>query len=204
MGGPCRVADSAKLTGPGSTTSENVGGPVKNMGEPSYPTNKTSLCNHVWNSKKSCQKCISGPVKWEKFSRCLSWPSGEDIQHNSRWCCCLETLGPTFETGIQHMKQFAHNWHLPCCQCTDMLTCFLQAKSICWGMPLVKMNHLAVFDCSLEWISVNTLRPRQMDAISQTTFSNAFSWMKMLKFWLKFHWSLFPRVQLTIFQQWFR
>ena len=25
------------------------------------------------------------------------------------------------------------------------------------------------------WISINTLRPRQMDAISQTTFSNAFS-----------------------------
>ena len=26
----------------------------------------------------------------------------------------------------------------------------------------------------------------------------------MFKFRLKFHWSLFPRVQLTIFQQWFR
>ena len=48
---------------------------------------------------------------------------------------------------------------------------------------------------------VNTLRPRQM---SQTTFSNAFSWMKMFEFRLKFHWSLFPRVQLKVFQQWFR
>ena len=27
--------------------------------------------------------------------------------------------------------------------------------------------------------------------ISQTTLSNAFSWMKMLEFWLTFHWSLF-------------
>ena len=51
---------------------------------------------------------------------------------------------------------------------------------------------------------INTLRPRQMDAISQTTFSNAFSWMKMFKFQLKFHWSLFLRFQLTIFQHWFR
>ena len=42
------------------------------------------------------------------------------------------------------------------------------------------------------------------DAISQTTFSNAFSWMKLLEFWLKFHWNLFLRVQLTIFQHWFR
>ena len=44
----------------------------------------------------------------------------------------------------------------------------------------------------------------KMDVISQTTFSNAFSWMKMYYFQLKFHWSLFLWVQLTIFQHWFR
>ena len=44
----------------------------------------------------------------------------------------------------------------------------------------------------------------KMDAISQTTFSSAISWMKMYEFRLKFHWSLFLRVQLTIFQHWFR
>ena len=44
----------------------------------------------------------------------------------------------------------------------------------------------------------------KMAAISQTTLSNAFSWMKMLEFRLKLHCSLFPRAQLTIFQQWFR
>ena len=43
-----------------------------------------------------------------------------------------------------------------------------------------------------------------MAAIFQTTFWNAFSWMKMLEFRLKFHWSLFLRVQLTIIQHWFR
>ena len=41
-------------------------------------------------------------------------------------------------------------------------------------------------------------------ATSQTTFSNALSWMKILDFWLKFHWNLFLRVQLTITQHWFR
>ena len=41
----------------------------------------------------------------------------------------------------------------------------------------------------------------KMAAISQTTLSIAFSWMKMLEFWLNFHWSLFLGVQLTIFQQ---
>ena len=44
----------------------------------------------------------------------------------------------------------------------------------------------------------------KMAAISQTTLSNPFSWMKMFEFRLKFHWSWFPRVQLTIFQHWFR
>ena len=51
---------------------------------------------------------------------------------------------------------------------------------------------------------VNTLRQRQMNTISQATFSNAFSWMKMYEFRLRFHWSLFLRVQLTIFKHWFR
>ena len=52
--------------------------------------------------------------------------------------------------------------------------------------------------------SFNTLRPRRMDAISQTTFPSTFSWMKMVEFRLKVHWSLFLRVELTIFQHWFR
>ena len=44
----------------------------------------------------------------------------------------------------------------------------------------------------------------KMAAISQTTLANIFPWMQMLEFWYKFHWSLFLRVQLTIFQHWFR
>ena len=44
----------------------------------------------------------------------------------------------------------------------------------------------------------------KINNISQTTFSNVFSSMKMFEFRLKFHWSLFPMVQLTIFQHWFR
>ena len=40
----------------------------------------------------------------------------------------------------------------------------------------------------------------KMAAIFQMTFSNAFSWMKMYEFRSRFHWSLFLRVQWTIFQ----
>ena len=38
----------------------------------------------------------------------------------------------------------------------------------------------------------------------QTTFSIGFSWMKMTIFRFKFHWNLFPGVQLIINQNWFR
>ena len=43
----------------------------------------------------------------------------------------------------------------------------------------------------------------KMATIFQTTFSNAFSWMKIYQFRLRFHWGLFLGVQLTIFQHWF-
>ena len=43
-----------------------------------------------------------------------------------------------------------------------------------------------------------------MDAISQWTFANVFSSMKMFEFRLKFHCSLFLKFQLTINQHWFR
>ena len=39
----------------------------------------------------------------------------------------------------------------------------------------------------------------KMAAISQTISSNAFSWMKISEFRLRFHWSLFLRFELTIF-----
>ena len=41
----------------------------------------------------------------------------------------------------------------------------------------------------------------EVATILQTTFSNAFSWMKMYKFHLTFHWGL---LQLTTIQHWFR
>ena len=44
----------------------------------------------------------------------------------------------------------------------------------------------------------------KMAAKFLATISNAFSWMKIYKFQLKFHWSLFSSVQLTIFRHWFR
>ena len=37
-----------------------------------------------------------------------------------------------------------------------------------------------------------------------TIFSKSFSSIKTIGFWFKFHWKIFPMVQLTIIQHWFR
>ena len=59
-------------------------------------------------------------------------------------------------------------------------------------------HHHAWWDCQV----INTLRTRQNGHCHfQTTFSNAFSCMKIIVFWFKFHWNLFPIIQLTINQQ---
>ena len=49
----------------------------------------------------------------------------------------------------------------------------------------------------------NTLRPKQNGRHSPDDILNAFSWTKIYEFRLKFHWSSFLGVQLTISQYWF-
>ena len=73
----------------------------------------------------------------------------------------------------------------------------------------LKKIHLKM--SSVKWrpfcLGINVLthwRRDTMAAIFEMPFSNAFSWMKMSGFRLRFRRSLFPRVQLTIFQHWFR
>ena len=75
-----------------------------------------------------------------------------------------------------------------------------------WSIYIIVLGRFMWFIYQYHWYcSTLTHWGRgEMAAILQTTFSNAFLWMKMFKFRLKFHWSLFPRVQMTIFQQWFR
>ena len=54
------------------------------------------------------------------------------------------------------------------------------------------------------WVHLTHWGWDKMAAISQTTFSNAFSGMKMYEVRIRFHWSLFLRLEITIFQHWFR
>ena len=75
------------------------------------------------------------------------------------------------------------------------------------GLSILQSLVVVCHRCEIQhcvWTKLRHWGWDKMDAISQTTFSNAFSWMKMFEFQLKFHWSLFLGVQLTIFQHWLR
>ena len=88
--------------------------------------------------------------------------------------------------------------HEPCYQGYDLIQC-CSSPAMLW-IPPGCVEGLSQLLASVQ--VYYTLRQRQngrhFTDDSQTTFSNVFSWMKMYEFWLKFHWSLFLRVQLTI------
>ena len=46
------------------------------------------------------------------------------------WRSCIRPCGLGFAFGIQHIKLFAHNWYLPCCQCME--TCFISPSHKIW------------------------------------------------------------------------
>ena len=104
------------------------------------------------------------------------------------------------------------------CSC-EIYTVFILVIRTCWEDLYDLMTHV-LQGCFIQtgtindWLNDNNLLMAKtehqtcywlthwgldkMEAISQTTCSIAFSWMKMFEFRLKFHWSLFLRVPLTI------
>ena len=74
---------------------------------------------------------------------------------------------------------------------------------VCQRKEYYKIYFLSVSD-HFVFIMLTHWGRDKMAAICQTTFSNAFSWMKMNEFRLGFHWSLFLRFEITIFHHWFR
>ena len=80
--------------------------------------------------------------------------------------------------------------------------------SISSVQSLISLLHLSMpyFTCIKYCVTLHHafthLPLDKMAAISQTIFSDAFSWTKNFVFRFEFHWSLFTRVQLTIFQHW--
>ena len=101
-------------------------------------------------------------------------------------------------TSTVHRKVWSYGW------LDDILIILIRAMLFnceCCGYGQTSIN--GSFSSAIGILLTHWGRDN-MAAIFQTTFSNAFSWMKMYKFRLRFHWSFFPGFQLTIFQHWFR
>ena len=80
----------------------------------------------------------------------------------------------------------------------DMVSPWLLGRCVDSQLKVIIGNDLAIAVILTHW------GRDEMDNILQMTFSNVFSSMKMFEFWVRCHWNLFLRVQLTIFQHWFR
>ena len=125
--------------------------------------------------------------------RCHAWNSvcmnqdGDTIREADTEPCFLARMWPIAEAGSTEVPlQHKGRQDMPG---TIFCTCLRKGLS--------NERRICIFSL------VNTLRPRQNGRQILTTISNAFSWLKMNKFWLRFHCSLFPGIQLTIIQYWF-
>ena len=147
--------------------------------------------------------------------------------------CCLFvnwTDGNTFQLNLIYKYSFrkmnlkmasARWWPL----CASMCYCFIYSQynhcvaknlTVPDRLPLTFISmvyrrnqnilgeHFRFSKFNSAWQVLTHWGQNKMAAILQTTFSYAFSWMKMYEFRLRVHWSVFLRILLTIFQHWFR
>ena len=133
-------------------------------------------CCHI--SPKTSQKTVYTSAQMVRYEGLLWVQSLNKILNSSlsyhiQYCVIFNhNMLRVYSTGVSIVKI---NWPL-------------NSLILIMKIPLLVRGH------------PNILRPRQNGRRSQTTHSNPFSWMKMLYFLFKVHWSLFLRVQITIFQ----
>ena len=116
---------------------------------------------------------------------------------NSR-CLQMDTWShPTFDNGCNQLSKLRFKlYHVS--ERGPRYHCWKWARRCRNISPHVYWSIILGF-----WL-FNTLRPRQDGRHFPDDIFKCIFWMKMYEFPLKFHWSLFPKVRLTIFQHWFR
>ena len=133
------------------------------------------------------------------FIAACHWPrcpvSNDNFKH-VRKCYCFSFFLRNFCLMKCLVKCEMRN--VICMPIVTLCICHVRTQWGCWNRARVMGPREGGLESLSYW------GRDKMDAISQTPFSNAFSWMKMLEYWLTFHWSLFLRLQLTISQHWFR
>ena len=126
-----------------------------------------------WLSMLVSSANINAVGLFDKHSRSLIWKRNigdsriDPWGHHMLFCSVslCNVLAPTTPAG------FEHGARPPCCSPSQ------QRNHSARGISLWPSGQLA--DWYIAVTLFITLRPRQMAAIFQTTFSNAFSWMRM-------------------------
>ena len=159
--------------------------------------------NSHWSSDAIWQ-LGSGSTLAQIMACCLMAPShylnqcwfliGEVLLHSPESYCTVGTQETIlWWVSKLYFQDYCHISHGP----TSEQTYFFVSDAclIHGSFQLVPSNSLVRFmETNAQYVA----------AISQTTFWNAFSWMKMYEVRLQFHWSLFLRFEITILQHWFR
>ena len=179
-----------------------------------YPTMHhflTEMCTHA----HFCYKMVHCWI-WDRsivgFMRLVYWriiaSCFDFITSNSSRLSSTRQHHGSWSTLVQ-----ARSW---CCQAIIILKITATSSREQWvkinyklfnyNLILCRAYQLRRWNTGPTWIlkELTHWGRDKMAAISQTTFTNAFSWMKMYEFYLWFHWSLFLRFELTIFQHWLR
>ena len=109
---------------------------------------------------------------------------------NAGLCIFLLQNGSLWNMGLEH-----------CAICATRLLCCHTLNSVSVTVSVYTPTKISVY---FQEAKVNPSPLDKMTAISQTIFSDAFSWTKSFIFWLNFYSSVFLRVQLTITHHWLR
>ena len=164
-------------------------------------TNNSIVCSAAC-SKNASQLSIIGPLWWE--STCDSHHKGPVVWKQFPWHDIIiypaKYLKVCFDIlSYNQLLEDSHEY-----QCFLKLLHWQWRNHIIVTVPAKWYLTFLLFFCCPEFTYLTHWSRDKVAASFLRTFSNAFSWMKISKFQLRFHWNLFPIVQLTTSQHWFR
>ena len=134
---------------------------------------------------------------YSRDNRISSWHISE--QRNRRFhVYCRQTLPrDTSHSLVKHMYNYVY----------IMYNIYMRVwvRGV-WGKYVLLLSSIwCIYNAFyIHIMHLNHLPLDKMATIWQTTFPNAFHWIKLLAFWFNIHCNLFLRVPLTMNQQWFR
>ena len=147
------------------------------------------MLHKAWSSIEEVPYCFLG--------------SSIKFQGHTGWK--IDDLNPIW-VRLLCRSQLSNPSDLPCLCLFPTNRCQWSIKS-CSAQPRICKCVLKKFWpeaplCQMQWANnglmlINSCPLDKIAAVSQRIFPYAISWMKSFLFWIRFHWSLFLRVQLT-------